>query len=61
MPEIRRTGLLGKLVGLMHPREARSAFTATDGVTLTFPSRTTTIAFDDLVKASVKPGWFRSV
>ena len=59
MPEIRRTGLLGRLLGLMHPGEARSAAITADGLKLTFPSRTTTIAFDDLEKASVKPGWFR--
>ena len=49
----------GRLAGLMHPSEARSAAITAVGVRLTFPSRTTTIAFDDLEKASVKPGWFR--
>ena len=44
----------------MHPDEARSAAITAAGVRLTFPSRRiTTIAFDDLEKASVKPGWFR--
>ena len=58
--EIKRTGLLGELAGLMHPGEARSATITAAGVRLTFPSRrTTAIAFDNLEKSSVKPGWFR--
>ena len=44
----------------MYPGEACSAAITADGLKLTFPSRRTAmIAFVDLEKAAVKPGWFR--
>ncbi len=52
--EVRRTGLIAFLFGILQPNVARAIAVTTNGLKLTFATRTAVIAFRDLVEVSVE-------
>ncbi len=52
--EVRRTGLIAFLFGILRPNQARAAAITADGLKLTFATRTAAIAFWDLKEIKIE-------